>query len=153
MKQMVGLKNCGNRMMREDHRIVFDWLMESDWDEVSLVATGRISEKFYSIKNLEMNYHCYDMDPAIVRNDYTLCDIIFDPVKLSKNIINFNAQKMYPMGKLHKGEFIIIGSADKHPGDCNVITSCRQLIDQNEIHTVIKTIEIPNYSIVWGCND
>lgn len=140
-------------MMREDHRIVFDWLMESDWDEVSLVATGRISEKFYSIKNLEMNYHCYDMDPAIVRNDYTLCDIIFDPVKLSKNIINFNAQKMYPMGKLHKGEFIIIGSADKHPGDCNVITSCRQLIDQNEIHTVIKTIEIPNYSIVWGCND
>jgi hypothetical protein len=153
MKQMVGLKNCGNRMIREDHRIVFDWLMESGWEEVSLVATGRISDRFYSIKSLGMGYHCYDMDPAIVRNDYTLCDVIFDPITLSKNIINFNAQKMYPMGKVHKGEFIIIGSADKHPGDCNIVTSCQQLIDQNKIHTVIRTIEIPNYSIVWGCND
>jgi hypothetical protein len=153
MKQMVGLKNYGSLMMRSDHRIAFDWLMESGWDNVSFVAAGRISDRFYSIINLGIDYHCYDMDPVIVRDDYTLCDVIFDPITLSKNIINFNAQKMYPLGKVHKGEFIIIGSSDRHPGDCNIVTSCKQLIEQNEIHTVIKAIDIPNYSIVWGRND
>ena len=153
MKQMVGLKTCGSLMMRNDHRIVFNWLIESGWDSVSFVATGILHKNFYSIHSLGIEYHCYDIDPGFTREDYVLCDVIFDPIKLSKNIINFNAQKMYPIGKVHKGEFIIIGSADKHPGDCNVVTSCDQLIEQNEIHTVIKTIEIPNYSIVWGSND
>jgi hypothetical protein len=153
MKQMVGLKIYGSLMMRNDHRIVFNWLIESEWDSVAFVATGILHKKFYSIQALGIEYHCYDLDPGFTREDYVLCDVIFDPIKLSKNIINFNAQKMYPIGKVHKGEFIIIGSSDKHPGDCNVVTSCDQLIEQNEIHTVIKTIEIPNYSIVWGRND
>lgn len=141
-------------MMNKDHEIVFDWLLESGYDRVSYVAPGRLPKKFYSINQIGVSYHCYDMDPIFKnRTDYTICDIIFDYVNLDGLMINFNAQKMYPIGKVHVGEFIIVGSNDRYPGDCNPVTSCQQLIDQNNLKTVYNSIEIPNYCIVWGSNE
>lgn len=145
-------------MMRHNYRIPYDWIMESDWDNVSLVAPADLPWEYENISRMGISYHCYDIDPRYSSYEtYTICDPIFDPVTLSRCIVNFNAQKMYPIGKVYKGEFIIVGSDTMHNGDCNVITSCEQLIEQNELHTVYKKLEIPTnrntFYFVWGEND
>jgi len=158
MKQRDGQKNYGSLMMRHDHSVLYHWLMNSDWVHADYVAPAVLPEEFYLMKNLGMTYKCYDMDPRFKNNrDYQICDVIFDPVKLGSTVINFNAHKMYPIGKVHKGEFMIAGTTFGHNGDCNIISSLEQLIEQNELHTVYKTGHIPTnrveYFMVWGRND
>lgn len=158
MKQMVGLKNYGSRMIRYEYGIPFGWILESDWDFAHLVAPADLPSEYNSLIDAGINYHCYDIDPKYKSYPkYTICDPIFDPVELGQTIVNFNAHKMYPIGKVHKGEFIIVGSDDEHNGNCNIIRSCDQLIEQNLLHTVFKK-EIfrtnrCNYYFVWGNND
>lgn len=144
--------------MRSDHNTLYQWLIESDWDSVSYVAPGMLPEEFYRIRSMGINYTCYDIDPRFKNNpDYKVCDVIFDHVDIGTQIINFNAHKMYPLGKVHNGEFMIAGTSFGHNGDCNVISSCDQLIEQNELHTVYRTAHVPTnrieYFMVWGRND
>lgn len=145
-------------MMRHDHSILYQWLVNSDWDHVDYVAPAILPQEFYYINSLGITYRCYDLDPRFKNNkDYQICDVIFDPVKLGPTVINFNAHKMYPIGKVHKGEFMIAGTSFGHNGDCNSISSCQQLIEQNELHTVYKYTHIPtnriDFFMVWGRND
>ena len=64
---------------------------------------------------------------------------------------------MWPLGKLFKNrEFILIGDDEGHNGDCNPITSCEQLVKQNNIVEVYDTRIIKRwqgqYYIVHGIN-
>lgn len=145
-------------MMRHDHFQIYNWLINSDWNHVDYVAPGVLHDRFYLVPDVGITYTCYDSDPRFKNNkDYKVCDVIFDPVSLGETVINFNAHKMYPIGKVHKGEFIITGTSLAHNGDCNVISSCDQLIEQNLLHTVYKKAHIPTnrleYFMVWGRND
>jgi hypothetical protein len=158
MKQMGGLKIYGSLMMRHDHIILNNWLINSDWEYVDYVAPALLPDSFYEIGKMGIDYKCYDIDPKFKNNpDYHVCDVIFDPVRLRDRIINFNAHKMYPIGKVHKGEFMIAGTTFGHNGDCNNISSIDQLVNQNELHTVYKSSHIPTnhieYFMVWGRND
>lgn len=144
--------------MRHDHAVLYNWLMDSDWLHADYVAPAILPEEFYLMRNFDVDYKCYDRDPRFKKyTDYQVCDVIFDPVKLGKTIINFNAHKMYPIGKVHKGEFMIAGTTLGHNGDCNIISSIDQLVNQNELHTVYKSSHIPTprieYFMVWGRND
>ena len=158
MKQRDGLKLCGSLMMRHNYQVPFDWIMRSDWDNVSLVAPGDLPWQYTDLHKLGIRYKCFDIDPIFTgREYYQICDPIFDTVEMSDCIVNFNAQKMYPLGKVYKGEFIIVGSDISHNGDCNIITSCDQLVEQNMINTILETKAIPTnrctYYFVWGRND
>lgn len=158
MKRKGGLKLCGNHTMRYDHLIIHDWLTNSNWEYVDYVAPAILPEIFYKMKTLGIDYKCYDIDPMF-KNDpnYQVCDVIFDPIKLRSNIINFNAHKMYPIGKVYKGEFIITGTSSNDNGDCNPVYSVDQLIEQNGLHTIYDTEYMKfnniSVSIVWGRND
>lgn len=145
-------------------RTIYDWIILSEHDDVSMIATGDLPDYYESLtKSFAINYHCYDYDPKFKNNPrYTVCDVIFDSPQLNGLLVNFNAQKMYPIGKIYNGEMIVIGSDFKHNGDCNVITSCEQLVEQNNLHTVYKMAicnhygyDIFNHNIfmVWGRND
>lgn len=132
--------------------------MESDWEHAFMVAPGDLPWQYEELRKVGISYHCYDIDPKYSSYEhYTICDPIFDPISLGQTIVNFNAQKMYPIGKVYKGEFIIVGSNLQHNGDCNVVSSCDQLIEQNLLHTVYKKAYIPinrlEYFMVWGRND
>lgn len=143
--------------MRHDHRKLYEWLIDSDWEDVSYVAPAMLPDEFYRVSNMGISYRCYDIDPRFKNNpDYKVCDVIFDPINLGNTVINFNAQKMYPIGRVHVGEFMIAGTSLAHNGDCNVISSCEQLIEQNNLHKIYKTAHIPSngidYFLVWGSN-
>lgn len=158
MKQKDGLKHYGSLMMKPNYQTPFDWIIESEWDNVSFVAPAELPWEYHDLPKLGINYCCYDIDPVYSDYEYyRICDPIFDPVDLAHFIVNFNAQKMYPIGKLYKGEFIIVGSDIAHNGDCNIITSCEQLIEQNMLHTVFDKKSIVTnrctYHFVWGRND
>lgn len=142
--------------MRIDNQVAYDWLLGSGWDQVSYIAPGEIPYQFLSIDKLGVDYNCFDMNP-MYKDKFIICDVVFDiPVGIHSNILNFNCHKMYPLGRMYRGEFILIGSDDNHPGDCNVITSCQQLIDQNSLKTVYDQRKVStdrnNFYLVWGSN-
>ena len=156
MKQKVGLKKCGSLTMRVDNQLAYDWLMESQWEQVSYIAPGEIPDRFLMVDKLGIKYNCFDMNP-MYNGKFIICDVIFDyPKGIYNNILNFNCHKMYPIGKLYRGEFILIGSDDRHPGDCNPVDSCDQLIEQNLLTTVYKQEKVStdrnNFYIVFGNN-
>lgn len=154
MMQEDGLKNYGNLMIRYDHAILYEWLLLSDWDHVDYVAPAILPQAFHSVTNFGMTYKCYDRDPSFNEDpNYQVCDVVFDQVNLGNKIINFNAHKMYPLGKIYKGEFMIVGMPFHHNGDCNGVNSCEQLIEQNELHTIHETYRVKDYFLVWGRND
>jgi hypothetical protein len=146
-------------MMRPNYEIPFRWIMEeSNWDKFSIIAPGDLPWKYDSLRKLGITFRCYDIDPRYRESEfYSVLDPVFDPVQLERCILNLNAQKMYPLGKLYSGEFIIVGSDTAHNGDCNVITSCEQIIEQNCITEVMKTESVVtsrnSYFFVWGRND
>lgn len=142
----------------------YDWIILSDNDIVSMIAPGILPEYYEKLqKSYGINYHCYDYDPKFAEVDgYTVCDVVFDGVELPGLIVNFNAHKMYPLGKMFRGEFIIMGNDFEHNGDCNPIYSCQQLIEQNNIHTVYKMAVSDHWGheqfnhnnyMIWGRND
>lgn len=145
-------------MRVENYMTPLEWICSSNYDLISIVAPNILPIEFSLLKTLGIDYRCYDRDPKFKDvSDYTVCDPIFDDIELCGLILNFNTEKMYPIGKVYRGEFIICGSDEYHPGNCNFIKSCEQLIEQNELHTVYRKSHIPtnrcNYYFVWGRND
>ena len=58
----------------------------------------------------------------------------------------------WPIGKIYKGDMILIGDNDMHNGDCNPISSHEQLIEQNGITEVYNKIIDGKHFIVYGSN-
>ena len=91
--------------------------------------------------------------PNVICNDF-----VFDNVKLNECVINYNCEKTYPVGRLHKGIFILRGDDKEHNGDCNPIYSVYDLVDQNNLTEVYDTYEIKyrnknyNHFYAYGSN-
>jgi hypothetical protein len=144
--------------------IPYEWIILSDNDSSSFIAPGILPEYYQQLrKSYGIDYKCYDYDPKF-RNieNYVIKDVIFDSVDISGLIVNFNCHKMYPIGKIFSGEMILIGSDNRHNGDCNPILDVQQLIEQNNIHTVYRKAIATHYGheqfnyktyMVWGRND
>jgi hypothetical protein len=144
--------------MREDTYQAIEWLLESGELDASIIAPGNTFNEFAVVAPMGISLTYYDIDPKFKNiSNCNIVDVIFETPPLSNCIIHMNAQKTYPIGKLYNGVLIICGGDDNHPGDCNVVTSCKQLITQNNIHTVYATKHIAhrriNSYIVWGRND
>jgi hypothetical protein len=142
----------------------YDWIILSDNDVVSFVAPATLPDYYEKLnKSYGINYHCWDSDPKFKNNSkYTVSDVVFDSVILPGLIVNFNSHKMYPVGKLFRGEMILMGSDNCHNGDCNPVYTCEQLIEQNDIHTVYKMAIADHWGheqfkyktyMIWGRND
>ena len=97
--------------------------------------------------------------PVFITDNVVICnDFVFDNVKLNECVINYNCEKTYPVGRLHKGIFILRGDDKEHNGDCNPIYSVYDLIEQNNLTEVYDTCEIKyknknyNHFYAYGSN-
>lgn len=104
------------------------------------------------VDNINSDINFRDM-PSITCNDF-----VFDDVRLNVCVLHYNCEKTYPVGKLHKGIFILKGDNKEHNGDCNPIRSIDKLVEDNELTEVFDSFEMQhnnrNYKqfCVYGTN-
>lgn len=133
---------------RDLEKLLLDSIIESGYESVTLVACNDRSELIYNLSGIGIQINVIDYDPKFDNPK----DVIFDNVKFSELVVDFNAEKHYPIGKVYKGDMIVIGDNDQHNGDCNPITSCDQIILDNEITKVDFNYNIDKWYIVKGSN-
>ena len=109
-------------------------------------------------------YKCfyYDIDPMVcemnkkITNNVINKDVVFDDIEINEGIIvNKFCETCYPVGKIFKGKFVLVGSDNSHLSCINQINSCQQIIDQNELTKIHYKTTIKgkhNYYMVVGCN-
>ena len=124
-----------------------------EYDTVTLVACNDKKQLIEDLLSMGIEVKAYDYDPYFNNFEhYEIKDFVFDEVELKGCVVNFNCEKTYPLGLIHKGDMILIGDNDKHNGDCNPIESCEQLIIQNKITQVYSTSINGKHFIVHGNN-
>lgn len=141
------------------HNLIIDYF---DEDDFNIVASWYINYHVDKIEKMGYNIFYYDMDPYVCEdndivsdNIYNL-DVIFDEVKFKGPIVHKFCEDSYPIGKIHRGKFILAGNNRQRLYSCNPIKSTKQLIEQNNIKEVLFEEEYEfqkvKYSIVVGCN-
>lgn len=124
-----------------------------EYESLTFVACNDKAELIANLLLLDIDLNIIDYDPKFMDNPlYTVRDFIFDDVEFKECVVNFNCEKTYPLGKVYKGDMILIGDNDCHNGDCNPISSTQQLIEQNDIKTVYKEYVDGKHFIVYGTN-
>ncbi len=133
-----------------------------DEDDFNIVASWYMNYHVDKIEKLGYNISYYDSDPYVCEDcelisDNIYCtDVIFDDIKFKGPVVHKFCEDTYPIGKIHKGKFILAGCNKKRLHICNPIESTQQLIEQNEIKSVIYEEEYDfqkvKYSIVVGCS-
>lgn len=114
----------------------------SNYDNVILCACGDKKSLIQGLISMGVNVRAIDYDPKFNDNPIYECkDFIFDEVDLTADlVVHFNCEKTYPIQC--EGDVLLIGDDQHHTADCNPITSCEQLIDQNSIKEVYEQNEI-----------
>ena len=159
MRQKVcGLGIIG-RIMRPVDKWIVQPVQRSDAETVSLVVPGEHRNVSHELVDMEwLSVNMYDYDPQRACNDIVTADVVFDIELKEDLIINFACEKMWPLGNIYKGrEFILIGDNEHHNGDCNPISSNKDLIKQNELTEVWSFNQIKRWGntkhfAVYGCN-
>ena len=104
------------------------------------------------IDNINYDINFRDM-PSVICKDF-----VFDKVKLHACVLHYNCEKTYPVGKIHKGIFILRGDDENHNGDCNPIHSIDKLVEDNELTEVFDSFQMQNknknykHYCVYGTN-
>ena len=132
--------------------MISDWLMK--YESVLLLAAGDRAEFVEGLVKLGISSKIIDYNPKYSNKENYICkDFIFDNVELNTEcIVHYNCEKTWPIGKIYKGDMILIGDNDMHNGDCNPISSHEQLIEQNGITEVYNKIIDGKHFIVYGSN-
>ena len=133
---------------RRLEKLLLDTIIENGYDSISLVACNEREDLIYKLEGLGLEVDVVDYDPKFSFSR----DAIFDDIKFKELVIDFNAEKHYPIGKVYKGDMIVIGDNDNHNGDCNPIDNVDKLIEQNEIKTIDFTYNIGKWFVVKGNN-
>ena len=98
---------------------LFNWIVE--YDEISVLCCKKFSliksmrKMGIEVDNINFDINFRDMPNVICK------DFVFDNVELKECVLNYNCEKTYPVGRLHKGVFILRGDDNEHNGDCNPI--------------------------------
>lgn len=114
------------------------------------------------------NCHFYDFDEIVCKHNNKfetnihLKDVIFDNLDINGNIIHKYCEYTYPVGKIYKGNLLLVGSDEQQLYLPNTINSVEQLIEENLINDVWykETWNVTreydqkeiNYYLVAGCN-
>ena len=154
--KVCGLWSIGKVMTKLDN-VVREMLFLAPGETVSIIGPGE-SRNLYDYLINFFSVEMIDYDIRFRDDNNIICkDIVFDEYEPGEIIVNYACEKMWPLGKLFKDrEFILIGDDEGHNGDCNPITSCEQLVEQNNIVEVYDTRIIKRwqgqYYIVHGIN-
>ena len=135
---------------------LFEWVVNHD--EVSLLCCPNF-RIYNTIKKLGIDIDNINYDINFKDISNIICkDFVFDNVPLKECVINYNCEKTFPVGRMHKGVFILRGDDKEHNGDCNPIYSVQDLIEQNNLTEVFdhfqKTSRNKKYThyYVYGTN-
>ena len=80
---------------------LFDWVINHD--EISMLCcpnfriVNTIKKLGIIVDNINFDINFKDMPNVICK------DFVFDEVQLRECVINFNCEKTYPVGRIHKG--------------------------------------------------
>ena len=100
---------------------LFDWIVNHD--EISVLCcpsfrvVNTIRKLGITVDNINYDINFKDITTVICN------DFVFDNVKLKECVLHYNCEKTYPIGRMHKGIFILRGDDKEHNGDCNPINS------------------------------
>lgn len=158
MMQEAGLLNYGNPMIRDIDEIIFWHILDLNAKSVDLCCVGYKRQSLIdSLERLNIKVNAYDYRLDL---DYIQKDVIFDDVKLDSDVIvHFAVEKTYPIGRVHKGTFILLHDTVDSKYCCNYIDKnvVQQIVEQNQIELI--SAEILNksrrtYTLVIGksCN-
>ncbi len=159
-----GLINIGLVMTKVDRWIYNTITIYSEAKSIAIVGPADKKLLYLELKNIgpynmkkRFAVTMYDYDPQRAGEDITTADVVFDLELKEDLIVNYACEKMWPLGKMYKGkEFILVGDDEHHNGDCNPITSNKQLVKQNELKDVWEFNELNRWKgkfyMVAGCN-
>ena len=117
-------------------------------DMIGFSCCNEREDLIYKLEGIGLEVDVIDYDPKFSFPR----DAIFDDIKFKELVVDFNAEKHYPIGKVYKGDMIVIGDNDKHNGDCNPIDNVDILIEQNDIKTIDFAYNIGKWFVVKGNN-
>ena len=125
------------------------------YDTVTLVACNERDKLIEVLTDFDIKVTAIDYDKKF-EDKYICKDFVFDKVEFGECVVHFNCEKTYPLGKIYKGDMILIGDDQGHNGDPNPITSVQDLIEQNNITKVFEKQSwhengVTHY-LVWGTN-
>ena len=125
-----------------------------EYQKIIFVACNDKTKLIEGLKSMGIETIAYDYDPKFKSNpNYMVKDFIFDDIKFDAElVVHWNCEKTYPLGRIYKGDMLLIGDYDLHNGDCNPISSCEQLIEQNLITQVYESYKYGKHFIVHGNN-
>ena len=135
---------------------LFEWIVNHD--EISLLCcpsfmfVNTIKKLGIELENINYDINFKDMPNVICK------DFVFDGIDLKECVIHFNCEKTYPVGRMHKGTFILRGDDKEHNGDCNPIYSIDDLVEQNQLSEVFDHYQKRsknkkyNHFFVYGTN-
>lgn len=129
-------------------QLLLNIIVESEHDNVSFVGPNERAWLINRTRGLGIEVDVIDSDPKFDNPR----DAVFDDIEYKELVVVFNAEKHYPIGKLVKRDFIIVGDNEQHNGDCNPIDSFDKIIEQNSIINVIDTQQIEEWWVVYGNN-
>tara|TARA_R110000772_G_scaffold2863_8_gene10472 strand:- start:5556 stop:5972 length:417 start_codon:yes stop_codon:yes gene_type:complete len=133
---------------RNLEKLLLDTIISEGYESVSLVACNERTELVYMLEGIGIDVDVVDYDPKFPNPR----DVIYDNVKFNELVVDFNAEKHYPIGKVYTGDMIVIGDNDQHNGDCNPIDNVDVLIEQNNITNVDFSYNIDKWFVVKGNN-
>jgi hypothetical protein len=165
-----------NRYYRKTHRIlsaeVYDSLFSffNEDQKIHFLCSWFCEQDVINLNKMGFqNMFFYDSDKTVFDinnknfNNVYHNDVIFDSLKLDGVFVNKYCEYTFPVGKVYRGEFILIGCDDDSLHICNPIKSNNQLIDQNDVLNVYYRKEWSvireydqkhlNYFMVVGCNN
>lgn len=124
-----------------------------DDSDLSFIYSTK-KDSFVRLQKLGYNVKIYEHN-LYETNDPV--DVFFDHVVIPGTIVHPRCEYTYPIGKIYKGTFILVGNDGTRDEwsklyNCNPIKSVDQLIEQNEIKEVYGTKEWFHYSLVYGSN-
>ena len=130
---------------------LFEWVVNHDIISILCCPNFRVVNTIkklgIQVENINFDINFKDMSNVICN------DFVFDNVRLNECVVNYNCEKTYPVGRMHKGIFILRGDDKEHNGDCNPIYSVYDLIEQNnaqssnqyELFLIETSLPVPTF--------
>ena len=132
-------------------KLLLEMIIDHADDNVTLVGPNDRNYLIASLHGLGYNVKAVDYDPKFETKDLYECkDAVYDNVDLGDFVVVCNAEKHYPIGKIHSAKMIVIGDNDEHNGDCNPVVSTSQLVEQNNFQNVIWSGKLDKWFIAMG---
>lgn len=97
--------------------------MDTGAESVAMCAVGHKRKDLIShLRAMGLEVNVYDYHPHLnVNGEYHQVDIIFDDVKFTEDlIVHCSAERTYPIGRVHTGEFILLLDNTDHNGSCTI---------------------------------